>query len=68
MTTLLGVYSHAQLKKAKRYYRAVGDCVLVLTTVVFARRAFISLTSVTCPLWVKSRHMRCKSQCPLYPQ
>ena len=21
-----------------------------------------------CPLWVKSRHLRCKKLCPLYPQ
>src|SRR5262245_60924994 len=21
-----------------------------------------------CPLWVKSRHMQCKTACPLYPQ
>ena len=21
-----------------------------------------------CPLWVKSRHLRCKTSCPLYPQ
>ena len=21
-----------------------------------------------CPLWVKSRHVQCKSECPLYPQ
>src|SRR5262245_51549194 len=23
---------------------------------------------LACPLWVKSRHMQCNSQCPLYPQ
>ena len=30
----------------------------------------ISATSVgrPCPLWVKSRHMQCKSPCPLYPR
>jgi hypothetical protein len=33
MTTLLGVYSRAELKKEKRYYGAIGDCVLVRTTV-----------------------------------
>src|SRR5262249_25275857 len=27
-----------------------------------------SLAKVPCPLWVKSRHVRCKESCPLYPQ
>ena len=26
------------------------------------------LSNPVCPLWVKSRHMRCKNACPLYPQ
>ena len=26
------------------------------------------LKSVQCPLWVKSRHLQCKTSCPLYPQ
>jgi uncharacterized membrane protein (DUF485 family) len=24
--------------------------------------------NIQCPLWVKSRHVRCKRSCPLYPQ
>ena len=23
---------------------------------------------IQCPLWVKSRHLRCKKACPFYPQ
>ena len=23
---------------------------------------------IQCPLWVKSRHVQCKTACPLYPQ
>ena len=26
------------------------------------------LASIACPLWVKSRHVKCKTSCPLYPQ
>ena len=30
--------------------------------------AFRARSDLCCPLWVKSRHMRCKNACPLYPQ
>jgi len=52
MTTLLGVYSRAELKKRKRYHGAVGNCVLVRTTV----REFLSTDerSYHCyPLYVR---------------
>src|SRR5262245_27961861 len=30
--------------------------------------ATMCLSRQRCPLWVISRHMRCKMRCPLYPQ
>src|SRR5262245_36400851 len=32
------------------------------------RIKLVCLRAGPCPLWVKSRHMRCKKRCPLYPQ
>src|SRR4029453_1622810 len=29
---------------------------------------FAEVQRLTCPLWVKSRHLRRKKRCPLYPQ
>ena len=28
----------------------------------------IVLVGAACPLWVKSRHLQCKTACPLYPR
>src|SRR5215510_214301 len=52
------------------FLAAQHDLQFLLCSACFPRWTVVQLWEIgqPCPLWVRSRHMQCKSACPLYPR